>query len=303
MWVRSFTGRAHSYVLGLPPRGFVMRTKIRAAAVAAIVSAGSFAAGPVHADPVPGTSVGIATVKFVPGSNSISDSTKTALANARWRADASAGIVITAYTRTSSATVGALRAGRVRSGQRARKVYAQLATTAPVTYRLYAAKSGTRAKNVVTVTATGFEATLGDCAAYVGKKRNTLRGLMGLALDGSQDSAISTISLAPSAGAALATTAGLDLLCGGAGPDTLDNTNALLDPEGPGIDLMVGGSGADTVALVDGGVFSGSGGNDTVTTLQSGRFDGASGSDTVTTFAGGCVTAVETVPAGALMCL
>lgn len=280
-----------------------MRTQIRVAVLAATVAAGSFAAGPVYADPIAGTSVGIATVRFVPGSNSISDSAKSALVSARWRANASAGIVITAYTKTSSATAGALRAGRVRSGQRARKVYAQLGTTAPVTYRLYAAKSGWRAKNVVTVTATGFEATLGDCAAYVGKRTRTLRGLMGLALDGSQDSAISAISLAPAAGAALLTTAGLDLLCGGAGPDTLDGSNGLLDPDGPGVDLMVGGSGADSVTLVDGGSFVGSGGNDTVTTLSSGRFDGASGADILTTYTGGCVTAVEMVPAGALLCL
>ena len=182
-------------------------------------------------------------------------------------------------------------------------MYAQLDVNVPVTYRLYAAKVGSRAKNAVTVTASGFEATLSDCAAYTGVKARTIRTKMGLALDGTQDAAISTIVLAPSAGAALSASAGLDLLCGGPGADTVDVSNPLQNADGPGVDLMLGAGGADSVALVDGGVFNGGSGADSLAALVSGVFEGSGGVDALTAYSGGCVTAVETLPPGALLCL
>lgn len=262
----------------------------------------SLLGAPAQAEPIAGTSVSLATVRFAPSSNALSEAAKTSLGKVRWRATAAAGLVITSYTKTSSSTAGATRAGKRRSEQRARKVYEQLNVTVPVTYRLYAAKTGWRAKNVVTVTATGFEATLGDCAAYTGVGQSGIRRLMGLTGDGSQDGLIASIALAPASGAAMSTGSGLDLLCGGPGADTLDVANLLSDPDGPGVDLMLGAGGADSVALVDGGVFHGGGGADALATLAAGVFNGAGGTDTLGTTTGGCSVLVETVPSGAVVC-
>lgn len=143
-----------------------------------------------------------------------------------------------------------------------------------------AACSGGRAG---TLAAGGGNSPL-ECADSLGTPLADVRAWMGLPSDGSKDATVNVVDLTSQTGrATYSLTSAEDLVCGGAGANTVDpgavtSTDNYFAAEG---DVVLGGGGDDRVETLAGGWFVGGDGIDSVGVLNRGRFDGGDGNDEV----------------------